>query len=388
MKRLVLLYIFLLSAASGHSRRLPFDGVPVPALPTDTVTVTVIGDVMMHSAQIENCHERYAEMHGTADPDSSGHYDYSPCFREIRDMLVDADICIANMEFTLAGAPYSGYPAFCAPESFADHVADCGVDVFLTANNHIFDKGEPGARRTLGIYRRMQERGIRDTGCYTDSLHMSHAYPLIVEKDGIRIALVNFTYGTNVGHGKEFPKVSVMDREEIAAAMQTARDSADIIIALPHWGTEYALKHSAEQAKMAEFLVRRGADAVIGSHPHVVQDIDSLKALSGDYVPVVYSLGNIISNMSAPNTRIGLMATVPVIRYTDGSTSIGKISYTFTWCTLPGRLEDSHMTIPVERFKGRRELWSIPSDYDNMVDTYNRILEASGIKGNEKDNNS
>ena len=272
MKRLVLLYIFLLSAASGHSRRLPFDGVPVPALPTDTVTVTVIGDVMMHSAQIENCHERYAEMHGTADPDSSGHYDYSPCFREIRDMLVDADICIANMEFTLAGAPYSGYPAFCAPESFADHVADCGVDVFLTANNHIFDKGEPGARRTLWIYRRMQERGIGDTGCYTDSLHMSHAYPLIVEKDGIRIALVNFTYGTNVGHGKEFPKVSVMDREEIAAAMQTARDSADIIIALPHWGTEYALKHSAEQAKMAEFLVRRGADAVIGSHPHVVQD--------------------------------------------------------------------------------------------------------------------
>ena len=380
MKRLVLLYIFLLSAASGHSRRLPFDGVPVPALPTDTVTVTVIGDVMMHSAQIENCHERYAEMHGTADPDSSGHYDYSPCFREIRDMLVDADICIANMEFTLAGAPYSGYPAFCAPESFADHVADCGVDVFLTANNHIFDKGEPGARRTLGIYRRMQERGIGDTGCYTDSLHMSHAYPLIVEKDGIRIALVNFTYGTNVGHGKEFPKVSVMDRDEIAAAMQTARDSADIIIALPHWGTEYELEHSAAQAEMAEFLVRREADAIIGSHPHVVQDIDTLKALDGTPVPVVYSLGNIISNMSATNTQAGLAVTLPVIRYSDGSAKVGTPEYTFTWCSLPGRLTDSHITIPIRKFENQRDRWTDPSDYDRMIATYRRILKTSGIK--------
>ena len=350
------------------------------AVPADTVTICIIGDVMLHSAQIENCFSRYAATDHKADPAESGHYDFSPCFSEIRTLLEDADICAANMEFTLAGPPYSGYPAFCAPDSYAGYAADCGVDIFLTANNHILDKGASGALRTLEVYRGMKERGILDTGCFADSVSMQERYPLIVEKKGLRIAFVNFTYGTNVTADSGFPAVCMMDREKIASAMEKARNEADVIIALPHWGTEYALKHSAGQEEMAEFLVRRGADAVIGSHPHVVQDTDSIKALDGDYVPVIYSTGNIISNMSADNTQIGLVVTVPVVRYVDGEARLCEPEFTFTWCSLPGGLTDSHITIPVLEFEGRRSEWQDPADYDRMMESYRRIKETSGIK--------
>ena len=350
------------------------------AVPADTVTICIIGDVMLHSAQIENCFSRYAATDHKADPAESGHYDFSPCFSEIRTLLEDADICAANMEFTLAGPPYSGYPAFCAPDSYAGYAADCGVDIFLTANNHILDKGASGALRTLEVYRGMKERGILDTGCFADSVSMQERYPLIVKKKGLRIAFVNFTYGTNVTADSGFPAVCMMDREKIASAMEKARNEADVIIALPHWGTEYALKHSAGQEEMAEFLVRRGADAVIGSHPHVVQDTGIIKALDGDYVPVIYSTGNIISNMSADNTQIGLVVTVPVVRYMDGEARLCEPEFTFTWCSLPGGLTDSHITIPVLEFEGRRSEWQDPADYDRMMESYRRIKETSGIK--------
>ena len=346
--------------------------------PADTVTVVIAGDIMLHSAQIENCHDRYAASDPGADPDESSAYDFSPCLAGIRDILESADLCIANMEFTLAGPPYSGYPAFCAPDSFAGYVADCGVDIFLTANNHILDKGDRGAARTLEVYWRMRERGILDTGCFADSLSLEAGYPLIVDVKGLKIALVNFTYGTNVPPGNGFPKVCRMDREEIASAMEKARETADIIIALPHWGIEYDLKHSDEQYRMAEFLVRRGADAIVGSHPHVVQDTGRMMALDGDHVPVIYSLGNLISNMSAANTQTGLVVTLPIVRHPDGRATVCPPEYTFTWCSLPGKLTDAHVTVPIEKYEDRRDEWNDPSDYDRMITTFNRILKTSG----------
>ena len=349
-------------------------------VPEDTLRICMIGDVMLHSAQIENCHARYAAAHREADTGENSHYNFSPYFREIMYLLEGADISIANMEFTLAGPPYSGYPAFCAPDSYAEYVADCGVDIFLTANNHILDKGASGAERTLEVYGKMEKRNVHNTGCFADSAAMRKGYPLILDAEGVKIAFVNFTYGTNVEIEERYPMVCRMDRNEIAAAMQKAREEADIIIALPHWGTEYELEHSAAQAEMAEFLVRREADAIIGSHPHVVQDIDTLKALDGTPVPVVYSLGNIISNMSATNTQAGLAVTLPVIRYSDGSAKVGTPEYTFTWCSLPGRLTDSHITIPIRKFENQRDRWTDPSDYDRMIATYRRILKTSGIK--------
>ncbi len=357
----------------------------VKPTPIDTIRLTIVGDVMMHKAQLENCKERYARKNGGAKASDPNNYDFSPCLAPIRGILEEADICVANMEFTHSGPPFTGYPAFSAPESYSTYVADCGVDVFLMANNHILDGGSRGAKRTIGVYETIAERGISHTGCFRDEADHEAGNPLILECRGVKIGIVNFTYGTNVPPDTEWPKVCVADREELDATMKRAREDADIIIVIPHWGEEYVLRHSQWQEEMAEFLIRRGADAVVGAHPHVVQDIETKTTALGKNVPVIYSLGNLISNMSAANTQIGLIVTLPVIMFSDGSVVIGEPEYDLTWCSLPGRLTDCHVTIPVRDFLGRRGEWKNPYDYDKMLSTYRRILQTSGLQNPAED---
>ncbi len=328
---------------------------------TDTVSVTIIGDVMMHSRQLE--------------------YDYREFLEGIAPSLREAGIAVANMEFSLGGPPYSGYPSFSAPDGYAQYVAeDCGVDVFLTANNHILDKGRKGLARTLAVYDTL---GVSHTGSAADSLALSENYPLMLVSKGIRLAIVNFTYGTNspLKPSDAWPRVNLMRRSEVKAAMDGARKrGADFIIALPHWGTEYELKHDGLQQEWAEWLVAEGADAIIGSHPHVVQDTTHIKG-----VPVIFSTGNAISNMSARNTRLGLAVT---LRFTSDPTSGVKTmlepQLRFLWCTLPGTLTDSYRTIFCDEWIGRRDEWIAPSDYDNMTATLSRITRGRGQTKNPR----
>lgn len=335
---------------------------PAPLYSQDTLSVIVIGDVMMHTKQLL--------------------YDYTGFLEKIRERLTAADLAVANMEFTLAGPPYSGYPAFSAPDGFADYVASCGVDIFLTANNHILDKGHPGVVRTLDYYEKMQEEGIINyTGISADSNKERDNYPLMVALKGVRIAFLNFTYGTNCDISQAWPKVNKMEKDDIMSAINRAKEKkADYIIALPHWGIEYKLKHSEDQEKMAYWLAENGVDMIIGAHPHVVQDSLIIKTKEGRKVPVFYSLGNAVSNMSAVNTRLELAVTIKIAKSEDGSTELLNPEIDFLWCTLPGRLADNFHTIAVKDYADKRELWIDGTDYDNMMETYSRVKAQTGIE--------
>ena len=306
---------------------------------------------MMHSRQME--------------------YDYSSYFRLLEDRIKAADLAVANIEFTLAGEPYSGYPCFSAPDDFADHVADSGFDIFLAANNHILDKGSEGAERTVREFRRLEkEKGIMFTGLAEDEEARKNNYPLTLRRKGISLALVNFTYGTNLGATAHWPKTNYMGaRKEISEVMSEA-EKADFTIVLPHWGNEYELKHSKAQEEMAVWLAGNGADAIIGSHPHVVQDTASIQG-----IPVAYSLGNAVSNMSATDTQLELMVTMRIVREGNGDLHMEPLELTWLWCSRPGGYTDTYIVIPVEEFIGRKEEWKGVWDYDKMVTTYKRITE-------------
>ncbi|MCR4824074.1 MAG: CapA family protein [Bacteroidales bacterium] len=326
----------------------------------DTVSIVIIGDVMMHAKQLERDHRTFLEQ-------------VAPALRE-------ADFAVANMEFPLGGEPYTGYPSFSTPDYYARYAArDCGIDVFLTGNNHVLDRGSKGLRRTLDVYAQLRDSlGVRQTGAARDRQELEESYPLILSRHGIRIALVNFTYGTNSGQDTEWPKINYMRREEVAAAIRRARrQDADFVIALPHWGTEYRLQHDANQQSWAEWLVGEGVDAIVGSHPHVVQDSTHIQG-----VPVIYSLGNAISNMSIINSRLGLAAT---LRFVDDPVRGGKRmlepELRFLWCTLPGMLlPDSYASLFVKEWANRRNDWLTPDDFDNMISTWERVKDACGIE--------
>ena len=337
-----------------------------PLFRKDTLTILIMGDMMMHSKQIENASR------------NNGEYDFSPYFRFIEEKIKSADIAVANMEFTLAGEPYTGYPCFSAPDSFAGTLAECGFDIFLAANNHIFDKGSAGAARTMEIYRRLgRTHGIRFTGIAENDEERKQNNPLIITKKGIRIAFINYTYGTNVGTGAQWPAVNRLnDRKDLETALSKAdEEDADLSIVLPHWGTEYQLLHSRSQEEAARHMIENGADLIIGSHPHVVQDIGNI-----DGITVAYSLGNAVSNMSAPNTQIELMATLQIIREHNGDLTVNEPVFTYLWCSRPGGYNDSYTVIPVEEFIGRKEEWDGGWDYDKMLDTYERVRKTTDNK--------
>lgn len=331
-----------------------------PIFSRDTLTICFMGDMMMHARQIEKA--------GTRD----GSYDFSSYFRLIEDRIRRADIAVANMEFTLGGEPYSGYPAFSAPDNYAEYLADCGFDVFLAANNHILDKGCEGAARTVGEYRKLEkEKGIMFTGLAENEEARAGNYPLMIRRKGILLSLLNFTYGTNLGADAHWPKTNYMGRRsEILQALE-ASEEADIVIALPHWGPEYQLTHSESQEEAAEWLAANGADVIIGTHPHVVQDT----AYIGQ-VPVVYSLGNGVSNMSAPDTQVELMAELKIILHENGDISMMKPELTWLWCSRPGGYSDDYTVVPIEEQMEKREEWTGGWEYDKMVSSYERIRKT------------
>ncbi|MCR5106573.1 MAG: CapA family protein [Lachnospiraceae bacterium] len=203
MRRFLILVVCISLSMMAHAQitgHLP-SARPLFNYP-DTATIFIMGDVMMHSDQITNARR------------ADGSYDFSTYFSFLKDRIEASDIAIANMEFTLAGKPYSGYPCFSAPDGYEDYVASCGVDVFLTANNHILDKGLKGLSRTLGIYSEMEEEGrVKHTGSSDDQDDDLARFPLMVAVRGVRVALVNFTYGTNVESDSAYPKVHLTDKE-------------------------------------------------------------------------------------------------------------------------------------------------------------------------------
>ncbi|MBP5549194.1 MAG: CapA family protein [Bacteroidales bacterium] len=329
-----------------------------PLVPVDTVNVYVIGDVMLHKSQMDK--------------------EYGPFLEDLSRYACSADVSVANMEFPLGGKPYTGYPSFSAPTDYADYVASMGFDVFLAANNHIMDRGTPGLDKTLDYYAGM--KGVRFTGAANKTVADSSINPLIINAKGIKIALVNFTYGFNTGGPEEGRTVHMMKKEDVAEMMARAKAAgAHFIIALPHWGEEYVLKHNSRQGEWAKWLAEEGADVVVGSHPHVVQDTTYVKTKDGRKVPVVYSLGNAVSNMSLINTRLELAATISLSRTFLGEVKFLGIHLDWLWCTLPGKLTDSYKTVVIKEYEGKRDLWKDPSDYDNMIESLKRVAKATGI---------
>ncbi len=332
-----------------------------PLFKQDTLTICFMGDMMMHSQQLAKAYR------------GGDSFDFSSYFRLIEDRIRNADIAVANMEFTLGGEPYSGYPCFSAPDSYARYLADCGFDIFLAANNHILDKGSKGATRTAQIYRDLErEKGIRFTGLAESEDALEENYPLFIRRKGITVAMLNFTYGTNLGADEHWPKTNYLGKKtEILQALEKAQ-KADIAIALPHWGPEYNLVHSSEQERTADWLAANGADIIIGAHPHVVQDTASI-----DQVPVIYSLGNAVSNMSAENTQLELMATLRIVRHENGDISMLPVGLTWLWCSRPGGFSDDYTVIPIEEYIGRKDEWTGAWEYEKMMATYERIRKTN-----------
>ncbi len=349
MRRLLLLLAVFIPL-QGFSQWVRFPVEFWTATPwTDTLTFYVMGDVLAHGKVVQS-----ASQHG-----------YSDFFKHVEGNIRKADVAVCNLEFPLAGRPYTGYPYFSGPDDFADYLAEVGFDVLLTANNHMLDKGTAGLSRTI---RQLEERDVLYTGTAASARADTLLNPLILSVKGIRVAVVNFTYGTNLGSSAAWPRVRRMSKAELAPVMARARAQADLILVFPHWGVEYSTTHSASQEEMARWLISEGADAIIGSHPHVVQDKQWM-----DGVPVYYSLGNALSNQNDLIARLEGALTLKYHLRLGEAPLLLLPHLDLLWCTKPGMVEDSYAAVPVEL---PAQAWRDASDYENMLNTLNTASQA------------
>lgn len=302
------------------------------------VSFLFAGDAMQHLPQVRAAQTKTG-------------YDYDSCFYLLKDKISSADIACVNFETTLGGKPYSGYPQFSSPDEFAFGLKDAGFDIFFLANNHVVDKGKKGFERTLNV---LDSIGIKYTGSFKSKNTRGLNYPLLMIKNGIRIAFLNYTYDTN-GLPVTAPNiVNVIDTLQMKSDLRlTQLYKPDIVIANMHWGDEYVTRPNATQRKLADFLFRNGVRIIIGNHPHVVQPLVISQVDNEIETVVYYSLGNFISNQQKVNTDGGALAEIVISKADDESpVKIESCNYSLVWVrkyTEKGKLK--YTLIPVEEHK-------------------------------------
>lgn len=283
-------------------------------------TLCSIGDIMCHNTQYKDAYT------------SSGTYDFSYVFKDIKNYVTDADIAVGNLETTFAGKDrgYSNYPRFNTPEQLAYNLKDFGIDVVSTANNHCMDTNFSGLVSTLNY---LNDAGISHTG--TSASPEDQNKVLIKDVNGIKIAFLAFTYGTNgipVPSDKSFA-VNLIDEDLILEQLSLAKkQQPDLICVNMHWGIEYQTKQNAEQERLANLLFENGVDVILGSHPHVLQPMEkktvTLEDGSTKDCFVIYSLGNFMSGQTQANTRNSIILNIDFTKNGEtGKTYIDSVSY-------------------------------------------------------------
>jgi hypothetical protein len=285
---------------------------------TTRVSLLFAGDIMGHDSQI-----------ASAFLEKEQRYDYTACFERVKPYIEGADLAIGNLEVTLAGAPYKGYPQFSSPDALAVALKDMGFDALVTANNHSVDRGKKGIERTIRV---LDSLDIPHTGNFIYSKARTKQTPLLLEKNGFTIAVLNYTYGTN---GIKVPHPTIvnhLDTLQMKTDLWVTRaKKPDAIIVFTHWGEEYESLPRKEAKRLAEFCFKHGAKLVIGSHPHVIQPMEWRKEKDQF---VAYSLGNFVSGQRKRYTDGGALAYVELMKVTHPSgsvTSIEHAGYYLNW---------------------------------------------------------
>lgn len=370
---LILIFLSLSCTSRSQAGRDSVYNIPIDSLsatgciiPTDTLRLLFVGDLMQHQGQINAARTPKG-------------YDYSTCFEYVKEEIRRADFAIANLEVTLGGKPYRGYPAFSAPDEFLDAIHDTGFNVLTTANNHSLDRGKAGLERTI---QRIDSLKIPHAGTYINAEAREKQYPLLLEKKGFRIALLNYTYGTNGIHVTPPNIVNYIDTMIIAKDIEASKTlKADAIIACMHWGIEYQSVPDKEQKLLANWLLQKGVSHIIGSHPHVVQPIEvRTDSVTNDKHLVVYSLGNYISNMSARRTDGGLMVRIELVK--DSIARLNDCEYSLVWTARPVQSgKKNYQLLPVSLptdsipLQARNSLKIFANDARTLFSKYNQGIK-------------
>lgn len=281
------------SAADPEEVRLSFIGM---------------GDNLIHSSVYEQALK------------SDGVYDFTSKYASVADIVKNADIAFINQETPMCQYyTVMGYPRFNSPVELGHNLVDIGFDVFGFANNHVADMGMNGISAMINYF---PNYNAMQVGLYANERDYNTIR--IYQTQGVKIAFLAYTYGTNM-YGQRNQYLSyqnwlpVFNKETVTRQVSFAREVADIVIVSMHWGVENSFTVNETQREYAQLLADLGTDVILGTHPHVIQEIEIVKGKNGNDTVCYYSLGNGINAQSSFVNAIGIMASFDIVKDKNGA---------------------------------------------------------------------
>lgn len=253
---------------------------------------------------------------------ADGTYDFTKHFANMADIFKAADLAVISQDTVLGGielgATSTETGIFNTAVELADGMADAGINVVLAANNHIMDEGSAGLNTMMSYfstkYPNITLLGVNNSREAKDE-------PVYVETNNIKIAMINYSYGSNQTADLDASPylLNQYDEDWLSDVLKQAREEADFIIAFPFWGEQNSMDYTQEQERQAQFLADNGVDLIIGSYPHVVEPVKWITAENGDRTLVYYSLGNFQSIQNTVENMLGGQANITISKEEDGT---------------------------------------------------------------------
>lgn len=306
---------------------------------------------------------------------ADGTYDFTKHFANMADIFKAADLAVISQDTVLGGielgATSTETGIFNTAVELADGMAGAGINVVLAANNHIMDEGSAGLN-TMMSYFSTKYPDITLLG--VNNSREAKDEPVYVETNNIKIAMINYSYGSNQTADLDASPylLNQYDEDWLSDILKQAREKADFIIAFPFWGEQNSMEYTQEQERQAQFLADNGVDLIIGSYPHVVEPVKWITAENGDRTLVYYSLGNFQSIQNTVENMLGGQANITISKEEDGT-----------------HISDYSLDFVVTHYEQRES-----SEYYDIVTTYpladytSDLAERHGmsVSGNEEFN--
>ncbi|WOO86917.1 CapA family protein [Mollicutes bacterium LVI A0039] len=276
-----------------------------PVLSTTEIKFGAIGDVILYDPQ-------YYPL------DSNGMYDFDLMFEPVRERIKQYDVAMFVQESIAAGC-IETYPTFCSPFEVSDYMQDeMGMDIVSVANNHILDQGMDGVFNALNYYEEIDFD-------YIGAKLEAEQKPLIVDYDGIKIGYLSYATTYNgFSPPEEYAFMFKEYSEELLLSEIEYLKTSDVdaIISYIHWGDEYTYSSNETQKLIAKQMASGGVNVIVGSHPHVLQEVSEITNDDGSTTLVAYSLGNFTAAQQtyvAETAYAGFLEFSLVFNMSDGA---------------------------------------------------------------------
>lgn len=297
--------VILFNQAKGPSSNEETTVRTVRENDVNRVSFVGVGDNLIHDS-IYKAADRRKGVYG------DDQYDFDKLYENIKPILMKSDLRYINQESIVAGDQYgrSNYPLFNTPEAIIPAVKRAGFNIINMANNHSLDRGSQGIINSIKLW---DDAGLLHVGLYNSEVDRKK--PNIIEKNGIKIGIISYTYGTNGMQPDQKFRIGYLNEDEIKKDVKILRDSkVDFILASAHWGEEGQLPINFDQVRYSKLFNELGVDVVLGTHAHRIQKVEWLENNRGEKTLVYYGTGNFVANMIGANTYLEGMAKFDFVK--------------------------------------------------------------------------